>query len=172
MKKWIYSSIDTIPLILLSAVGVYLTVFIYTRIAGKRSFSKMSSFDFAMTIAVGSIIATTIMSKSVSLVQGMAGLFSLYALQLITAQLRKLDLFEKIIDNKPLLIMRNGEILKENLSKALMTESDLKGKLREANVIELSEVKAVIFETTGDVSVLHTKDNITVDDWILEGVQS
>lgn len=171
-QKWITSSADTIPLILLSAFGIYATIIIFTRIAGKRSFSKMSSFDFAITIAIGSVIASTIVSKSVSLLQGMTALLAIYFLQLITAQLRKLPFFEKMIDNKPMLIMKDGIVLHKNLKKALMTESDLQAKLREANVIQLSEVKAVIFETTGDVSVLHTQEEKDIDDWILKEIKS
>ena len=46
------------------------------------------------------------------------------------------------------------------------------GKLREANVLQLSQVKAVIFETTGDISVLHSEDQIDIDAIIMEDVKS
>jgi len=41
-------------MILVSSCTVYAAILLYTRIVGPRSFSKMSSADFAMTIAVGS----------------------------------------------------------------------------------------------------------------------
>jgi uncharacterized membrane protein YcaP (DUF421 family) len=57
------------------------------------------------------------------------------------------------------------------LKKARVTEADLRSKLREANVLELSQVRAVIFECTGDIAVLHTKDeDVEVEDWLLKGV--
>ena len=65
--------------------------------------------------------------------------------------------------------MKDGEIYYDNLKKARVTESDLRGKLREANVIQLSEVRAVVFETTGDVSVLHSADK-KLEDWIIKDV--
>ena len=74
------SDFQSILLILLSSTGIYLAVIVYTRIFGKRSFSKMSSFDFAMTVAVGSIIATTILSETVSLFEGAVGLLMVYIL--------------------------------------------------------------------------------------------
>ena len=67
--------------------------------------------------------------------------------------------------------MRGKEILWNNLKKSNVTEADLKAKLREANVIELEEVRAVIFESTGDISVLHTsKAEKVIEPWLLQGV--
>ena len=68
--------------------------------------------------------------------------------------------------------MYEGKVLKENLEKSRISESELKGKLREANVFRLSEVKAVILETIGDVSVLHSdKENAEVDSYIIDNVR-
>ncbi|OKI17062.1 hypothetical protein A6A08_07310 [Nocardiopsis sp. TSRI0078] len=61
---------DRLLLILVSTVGIFATVLTYTRIAGLRSFSKMSSFDFAMTVAVGSLVATVAVAQ-VPLLEGM-----------------------------------------------------------------------------------------------------
>ena len=52
-----------------------------------------------------------------------------------------------------------------------ITEAELKSKLREANVIRLKQVKAVILETTGEISVLHTNDeSIEIEDYIIGDV--
>ena len=67
--------------------------------------------------------------------------------------------------------MRDGQILYDNLNKVEITENELRGKLREANVIRLNEVKAVILETTGDVSVLHGDGDKEIEDYILEDVE-
>ncbi|MBA3986395.1 MAG: DUF421 domain-containing protein [Flavobacteriales bacterium] len=155
--------------IFVTATGIFLAVILSTRIAGKRSFSKMSSFDFAMTVAIGSIIATTILSSSVSLIQGVTGLLSVYVLQISAALLRRFKFFQKVLDNTPLLLMDGEKILEHNLRKARVTESDLRSKLREANVIKLSQVKAVVFETTGTISVLHSEDT-ELDSWLLKDI--
>ncbi|WP_034918625.1 DUF421 domain-containing protein [Gillisia sp. CAL575] len=171
MEKWFEASGTSLLAISITAIGIYVAVILFTRIAGKRSFSKMSSFDFAMTVAIGSILASTILSKSVSLLQGVVGLGMVYILQIFVAILRRSSHVEKIIDNNPLMLMDGKQILHENLKKARVTESDLRSKLREANVLELSQVRAVIFEATGDISVLHTKDeNVELEDWIIQGV--
>ena len=172
MEKWFEASWTSIIAILLTAAGIYLAIIIFTRIAGKRSFSKMSSFDFAMTVAVGSILATTILSKSVSLIQGIVGLAAVYILQISAAILRRYSWFQKAIDNSPLLLLEGKNVLHENLKKARVTEGDLRSKLREANVLDLSQVRIVVFETTGDISVLHTSDkNQEVEEWLTKDVQ-
>ena len=73
-----------------------------------------------------------------------------------------------VTDNDPLLIMRDGEILHDNLRRSGMTTGDLIGKLREANALEFSQIRAVVFEPTGDVSVLHGDK---MDDRLLDGVR-
>lgn len=172
MKEWFTASATSLYAIILTAIGIYICTIVYTRLAGKRSFSKMSSFDFAMTVAIGSILASTILSKSTSLLQGAVGLASVYVLQLFVALLRRNKQFQKLVDNKPVLLMDGQEVLHENLKKSHVTLDDLKSKLREANVLELSQVRAVIFEATGDIAVLHTKDeNQQIEDFILEDVK-
>ncbi|MCK0125638.1 DUF421 domain-containing protein [Gelidibacter sp. F2691] len=158
-------------LILLSTICIYFAVILYTRIFGKRSFSKMSSFDFAMTVAVGSMIASTILSDSVSFLEGAVGLLVVYSLQLAAAFLRRFTWFRKLIDNEPTLLMDGETLLRDNMKAVRVTEGDIRSKLREANVIKLSAIKAVIFESTGDMVVLHKDDNEVVDDWLLKDVQ-
>ena len=171
MEKLFDISISGVFVILLSSIGIYVAIIVLTRICGKRSFSKMSSFDFAMTVAVGSIVATTILSSSVSLTEGVVGLTSVYLLQIGAAFSRRSKKVQNLIDNTPLLLMDGQEILPDNLRKARVAESDLRAKLREANVIKMSQVKAVVFETTGDISVLHTNGDIMPDYWIMKDVR-
>ncbi|WP_179315080.1 DUF421 domain-containing protein [Winogradskyella undariae] len=168
MDDWFKFSTDGFLSIILTAIGIYIALIILTRISGKRSFSKMSSFDFAMTVSIGSILATVIVSKSVSLQYGILGLAIIYSLQMLVATFRQWQSIQDLVDNKPTFLMKNGQLLKDNLKKCKVTESDVKAKLREANVIQLSEVKAVVFESTGDISVLHGSDDKVVDAWIID----
>ena len=98
MEKWFTTDLESLLAISITTLVTYIAVILFTRIFGKRSFSKMSSFDFAMTVAVGSLIATTILSESVSLLEGITGLFVVYLYQLSAALLRKWKPFQKAID--------------------------------------------------------------------------
>ena len=155
--------------IILRTAGAVALVVALTRVFGLRSFSKMSGFDFAVTVAIGSVMASTAMSPGTPFWQGGLTLLVLFVVQTVVAQARaRIDGVVAVTDNAPLLIMRDGEILHDNLRGAGMTEGDLIGKLREANALDFSKVRAVVFEPTGDVSVLHGD---TVDDRLLAGVR-
>ncbi len=171
-EKWLSADPTTLLLVAISAIGIYLAVIVFTRMAGLRSFSKMSSFDFAMTVAVGSLVATTLLTSDPPLLAAVVGLATIYGLQELVGLLRRFDWMQKLVDNTPVLVMRDGEILHENLRETQMTEEDLRAKLREHNIFRRSDVRAVVFETTGDVSVLRTRDeDLEVESWMLADVE-
>lgn len=160
-------------MVIISSVGIYISLILFTRIYGVRSFSKMSSFDFAITVAIGSVIASAILSKNPPLLQSVVALGSLFVLQMLVAKFRKYPLMQNLVDNKPILLMRGTDILQDNMKAARVTREDLLAKLREANVTQFTQVKAVIMETTGDISVLHHLDKEhTIDEALIEDVQS
>jgi uncharacterized membrane protein YcaP (DUF421 family) len=79
---------------------------------------------------------------------------------------------EKVVDNEPLVLMAGDRILRDNLNKSRVTENDLWAKLREANVLDPQEVRAVVLETTGDISVLHGQpDRVALHPCLLRGVR-
>jgi uncharacterized membrane protein YcaP (DUF421 family) len=159
MQEWIVTSWPDLAGALVSSLAIYVALIVYTRIMGMRSFSKMSSFDFALTIAIGSVVANVALMKSPPLLLGLVILAFLFGLQWAVANIRQhWDSGQKYLDNTPLLLMRGQEILDDNLMEANVTRAELFAKLREANVLTLSQVRAVVIETTGDVSVLHGDD--------------
>lgn len=171
--SWIKTTVDTSVMVVLSTVGIYVALILFTRIAGLRSFSKISSFDFAITVAIGSIVATTILTKNPPLIQAIVALGVLYAIQMTVANLRgSSTAMSKLVDNEPILLMNGTTILENNLKKTKVTYDDLRAKLREANVTQINQVKAVVMETTGDISVLHHEDkDHELDPMLLENVR-
>ena len=159
-------------LIIASVFAIFAIMILFTRLFGLRTFAKMSSIDFASTIAIGSILASTILNKNQSIEQGALALLCIILLQTIFSFLvRKSNILKSILTNKPQYLMLNGEIIDENLKKCNVSLDDVLGKLREANVKQMKNVKAVVFESTGDISVLHGNDDIEVDEIILKDVE-
>ena len=173
MENWIYANEIIIFKTAASVVAIYLIILLYSRVFGLRTFAKMTSIDFASTIAMGSIFADVIGSTDYSIVKGGIALGVIISLQtLYSLFIRKSTVFKKAFTNTPILLMKDGTILHDNLSRANVSKNDLYGKLREANVIELKEVRAVVFEVTGDISVLHTRGDESLAEVLLEGVSS
>ena len=171
--SWISTTGTAILMSALSAVGIFIALIVFTRLAGLRSFSKLSTFDFAITVAFGTMLASTMLVKDPPLLRAVATLGVLYLIQYVVSKLReRTSVVSSVVDNKPLLLMAGPEILHDNLRKARVTEDDLHGKLREANVIDYDQVRAVVLESTGDVSVLHAdEDGPDLNPRLLSGIR-
>ena len=155
--------------LVLTALGMIWVVFL-VRIVGLRSFSKMTNFDFVMTVAMGSLLAASGQSTEWSgFWQAIVAMAALFIVQWLVARLRKSsDRFEDFVQNEPILLMRNGKFDEQALTKTRVAKDDLIAKLREANVLSLNQVRAVILETTGDISVMHGEH---LEDTLLKGVR-
>lgn len=171
--SWITTSFSSALMVIISTIGIYVALILFTRLAGVRSFSKMSSFDFAVTVAIGSLVASTVLAKDPPLFQAIVALGVLFLIQIGVASLRSRSFVRGLVDNKAILLMDGTEIIQENMKKARVTHADLLGKLREANVTQFSQIKAVVMESTGDISVLHHQDqDHKIDDELLQDLRS
>lgn len=150
----------------LSALGFYFGLMLFTRLMGLRSFSKLSSHDFAMTVGIGSILASTVLSDTPSLLQGLFAVAVLFLIQgIVSAIRRKVKPLKSLIDNQAIILMAHGEYFPDNLKEANLTTSDVQEVLRKNGIKSKTEVFAVIMETTGDMSVL--KNDKVTPDWTL-----
>jgi uncharacterized membrane protein YcaP (DUF421 family) len=154
--------------IVIAAVVIYATVILAARLVGLRSFAKMSAFDLAMTVAVGSVIASA-STGAAPLAAAVTAIVVLFGLQASVARLRRTSRLDRLVDNQPLLLMDGATILDDHLDAVRLTREDLVAKLRSANVSRLDQVQAVVFETTGDISVLH--GDRPLDPALLDGVR-
>lgn len=172
MENWLIASLPILFKVIFSVVLVFVFLIFFTRLSGLRTFAKMSSVDFATTIAVGSILGTIIIDPSHSVLKGAVAVGGLFLLQfIITFLSRQFRWVEKAVTNTPILLMDGETILYDNLAKSNLSVDVLFEKLREANVLQLSDVKAVVFETTGDVVVLHGDPDKELDEILLRDVR-
>jgi uncharacterized membrane protein YcaP (DUF421 family) len=169
---WLLNGSTAMVMVIVSTALVYLAMIVFSKLAGPRSFSQMSSFDIAVTIALGSIIATTIVAKKPPVIQGGLAIATLLALQAGVAVLRRrAKFFEDTVDHAPLLLMAGHQIIWKNMRRAQMTRNDLWAELRQANVVNLDHLRAVVIETTGEVTVLHgDSEDTKLDPAMLSGV--
>ncbi|WP_116108767.1 DUF421 domain-containing protein [Lewinella sp. IMCC34191] len=172
MENWLTAPWDVLLKTAATAIAVFIIIVVYARITGLRTFAKMSSFDFAATIAIGSILASVIMGTDTSIMKAAVALATILVFKQVYTSIKlKSDAFENLAENSPILLMDGSTILYDNLKQTNVSESDLIAKLREANVIRMSQVMAVVLETTGDISVLHQEGDEAIDDILLSGVQ-
>jgi uncharacterized membrane protein YcaP (DUF421 family) len=163
-------SLDIIARSLFLTTAALLWVVALVRILGLRAFSKMTAFDFVATVAIGSLLAAaaTASSWSIFFQTGLA-IAALLAVQALLAVLRrKSKRFSNIIGNTPVLLLENGEFCEDALQLTRVAREDVLSKIRAANALNLRDVRAVVLENTGDISVLHGGE---VDQQILSGVR-
>ena len=147
------ASLDDAVVVIVSVLTIYAVVILATRLVGLRSFSKMSAFDFAMTVAVGSMIASVGLGQT-GVVEGIVAVATIYGAQFTVSLLRRTHRLLGLVDNRPLLLMHGEQVIDEHLDAARITRDDLHSRLRSANVLDPAQVRAVVLETTGDISVL------------------
>ena len=155
--------------LMLSAIALT-WVIIVVRVIGLRTFSKMTAFDFVATVATGSLLAGACQATTwPEFAQPTLAISALLGAQFVIAKIRQAsDSFEQAVQNEPVILMREGEVFDAALRETRVARADLIAKLREANALRFSDVRAVVLETTGDISVLHGD---TFEEGLLEGAR-
>lgn len=143
---------EFIYILILSFVSLTV-LFIITKIIGYRQISEMSFFDYVVGITIGSIAAE--MSTNIDLewwkgitamaVYGFVGV----VLSILTQKSIKA---RKFIAGKPIILMENGKILRDNVKKARIDIDDLLSSARGNGYFDLSDIDYAIMETTGKIS--------------------
>jgi uncharacterized membrane protein YcaP (DUF421 family) len=153
--------------LMLTAAAVLWTLLL-ARIVGLRAFSKMTAFDFVATIAVGSLIAQAgTRDRLPDFLQAMAGIGGVFLVQWVLAKARlNSKALQRLIRNRPVLLMEHGHYLEQAMRETRVSRQNLDEKLRQAGVGDVATVRAVVLETTGDMSVI--KED--VDERLLDGV--
>ena len=160
-SKWFVMDWQEGVAIAITGIVLCFGLILFTRLMGLRSFAKLTSYDFAMTVAVGSILASTVLSKSPSLSKGLLAIAVLFILQgSVSFLCRKVKPFKKAVDNEPIVLMAHGEYYWDNIAEASLSKHDIGTVLRKNGIKSKSQVFALVMETTGDMSVIKQDDTI------------
>lgn len=133
----------------------YAAIIVILRTSGKRTLSKMNAFDFIVTVALGSTLATMLLSKDVPLLEGIVGFAVLAILQfLISSLARRTHWFEAILKSEPRILLRDGIFDVRALRAERVTEDEIRSVVRGSGIGDLRDVAAVVLETNGTFSVI------------------
>ena len=133
----------------------YVALILLLRTSGKRTLSKLNAFDLVVTVALGSTLATILLSKDVALAEGVTAFAVLILLQfLITWLSVRFTGVQQVVKAQPALLFYRGEFLRAAMKQERLTEEELRAAVRSHGISDLEEVEAVVLETDGTVSVL------------------
>ena len=145
--------------ILLAAMG-YGALLIMLRASRKRSLSKMNVFDFIFIVVTGELIAIMVMDENVAFAEGMAGVAVLLGLQVLISWLTtRSKSVEHWINGEPSLLMRRGRFLQGEMKAQRITENEILSAIREEGLADLDQVEAVVLETNGSLSIIHSGES-------------
>lgn len=141
--------------IIIVGVLAYTSLVIFLRFSGKRTLSKMNAFDLVVTVSLGSVLATTLLSKDVALAEGLLALLLLILLQFTVAWLSiHVPTIQRLVKSEPTLLFHQGQMLQSTLRSQRVTPEEVRSAMRSEGISQMSEVEAVILETDGSFSVL------------------
>lgn len=160
-----FKSMDSIKQIIIMAPLVYFSIIIILRTSGKRTLSDLNAFDFVVTVTIGSIAATTILSVDTTFADGITALVSLVILQYIVAKLdAHFKFVSKVLKSDPTLVYYEGDFLEDNMKKMRITKQDIIQETRQTGGTVLENVQAVILESNGKLSIIKGLDKEKVDE--------
>lgn len=155
MDKLFYDDFENLLRILISAPIIYVLVIGYVKLMGKRTTSQMNSFDWIVTVAMGSIVASVLLMKNVPIVNGAVAIFILMGLQYIFTKLMvHFKFWKKMIRSTPALLVFEGRFIEDNMVKERMVKAEIYAAIRESGVQGINNVYAVVLETDASLSVI------------------
>lgn len=141
--------------VLVVGPAAYMWLVLILRITGKRTLTQLNAFDFIVTVAIGSVLATVALTDSVAFVEGALALALLATLQLLAAWAAvHVGWVRRALTSEPTLLVRNGYLLQQALTSERISEQGLRQAVRSAGFGGLDQIAAVVLETNGKLSVI------------------
>jgi uncharacterized membrane protein YcaP (DUF421 family) len=137
----------------------YVALVALLRVTGKRTLSKMNAFDLIVTVALGSTLATILLSEDVALAEGIVAFAVLIVLQFVVAALSvKWPAFQNLVKAQPALLYYDGQFLDGPMRAERVTREELIAAVRSQGILSMSDATAVVLETDGSFSVLQSSN--------------
>lgn len=155
MEMYFFNGWGSLLRVIVVGVLAYAALVFFLRISGNRTLSKMNAFDLIVTVALGSTLATVLLSKDVALAEGAVAMALLISLQFIitwfsvrTAWVRRL------VTGEPLMLLYRGDFITTSMQKARVTQDEVQSAIRGSGIADVTAVEAVVLETDGSMSVI------------------
>ena len=154
MPDVIFNGWDGVLRILLIAPAAYVALILILRMSGKRTLAKLNAFDFVVTIAIGSTLASVITSSTLSLVDGLVALGLLVGMQfIVTAASVRLPWVNDVVKAEATLLVRKGELLPRAMRRQRITSDEIEAAIRQSGGRGVEDAEAVFLETDGSLAV-------------------
>ena len=140
----------------LRAGGIYFMLLIFLRFVGKRSLSEITTFDFVVLLIIGEAVAQGLLGENFSLTNAVIVVITLLFLDVILSLIKqRSSTAEKLIDSVPVLLVENGNMIKEHMEKSRVDEEGILESARETQRLErMEQIKYAVLERAGKISIV------------------
>lgn len=153
------------------AVFSLITLFLITKMIGKRQVSELSLFDYVISISIGNFAAEMTMNLDSQVLNGFVSvlIFGLIA-TIVGILTTKSILLRRFLMGTPTIIIQDGKFVVKNLKKIKFDMNDFLETARSAGYFDVSQIKYAIMEANGKVSFLPKEEyqQVTVKDMNLK----
>lgn len=133
---------------------LYLVLILVIRLMGKRQIGEMEPAEFVVTMLVANLAAIPMQDAGIPLLTGLIPILTVLGVELMLSWLMlQSGVLRRLFCGKPVLLIDNGKLLQSNLRLTRVTLDELFGKLREKDILDITQVQYAILETDGNVSV-------------------
>lgn len=149
------------------SIILYLVVLIVMRLMGKREIGQFQPFELAIAIMISELASIPMADVGIPLTNGIIPILGLLIMHLLITLLNLTSVrIRGWICGKPAILIYKGKIDEKKLKKERFSINELEAKLRNNNVMNISDVEYAILETNGNISVIQktNKKNLTPED--------
>ena len=133
---------------------LYIVLIAVIRLMGKRQIGQMEPSEFVVTMLAANLAAIPMEDVGIPFYSGLIPILTVLGVELVLSGISMGSVrFRRILCGKPVIMIENGRVLRENLLKTRVTLDELTGHLREKDVLDLTTVQYAILETNGNLSV-------------------
>lgn len=138
---------------ILRAFVTFIFLVIVAKAMGQRAISQLRLIDFVIALVIGNIIAQPLSDETIGLEGSLITTIVLVVLYIGSVFLMlKWSGLRRLLNGKPIILIKNGEILSEGLKKARVSIEILLEELREGKVHDLKKVALALWEADGKIS--------------------
>lgn len=145
---------DIMAITLIRSVIIYVFVVVAVRVMGKRQVGELNPHELVITILISAIATVPLEDNAMPLANSLVPILIFISLEIIESVLcMKSAKFRNLLQGKPIYIIKDSILIKNNLKRIRYTMDDINDSLRQQGVFDISQVKNAIVETNGKISV-------------------
>jgi len=140
----------------LRALAVFIFLLLVFRIAGRRTLTEMTSFDFVLLLIISEATQNAMIGNDYSVTNGFLVILTLVGVDILLSLVkRRFPHVETWLDGKPMVLVSNGRPLKDRMAQARVDEDDVLQAARERQgLARMDDIDYAVLEISGGISVI------------------